>query len=381
MPWCSLCRSPYKQVFDLDFLFVCVVGVQQVLRLARNRLQSLPEALGAFSALQVLDCSGNRLTSVPRVVGRCTALQQLLMSSNRLRGLTSGIGNLMRLQLLDLSHNQYRHLPTMTGDLTQLQVRERKAHTAVDSTCVAGSVRKDIWVPSTAGWPSNACKLHPTCWFEPCICMHMCCIVYLILAGTVSAFPHVGAVAGRQPVGGPPQQLQCPVEGHKAHTAQQQAACSSPSRLPHERAAEPHAVRQPAARQGCCGAAPAAAAARSCNRQSPATAGCSAACTRTGARRVRAARAARAPASLHDRTAVAAEPAGRVGCCGSCCSSGRCCHAWYAAARSRGCQRAIRLPLASDGGAIPCSRSGSSHAAGAGGQQPAGSIQCSAEPA
>lgn len=94
----------------------------QVLRLARNRLQSLPEALGAFSALQVLDCSGNRLTSVPRVVGRCTSLQQLLMSSNRLRGLTSGIGNLVRLQLLDLSHNQYRHLPTMTGDLTQLQV-------------------------------------------------------------------------------------------------------------------------------------------------------------------------------------------------------------------------------------------------------------------
>jgi hypothetical protein len=91
-----------------------------VLRLARNRLQSLPEALGAFSALQVLDCSGNRLTSVPRVVGRCTALQQLQMASNRLRGLTSGIGNLMRLQLLDLSHNQYRHLPTMTGDLTQL---------------------------------------------------------------------------------------------------------------------------------------------------------------------------------------------------------------------------------------------------------------------
>jgi hypothetical protein len=98
-----------------------------VLRLARNRLQSLPEALGAFSGLQVLDCSGNRLTSVPRVVGRCLALQQLLMSSNRLRGLTSGIGNLVRLQLLDLSHNQYRHLPTMTGDLTQLRVsRDRR---------------------------------------------------------------------------------------------------------------------------------------------------------------------------------------------------------------------------------------------------------------
>lgn len=100
----------------------CNCTCAQVLCLARNRLQSLPEALGAFSALQVLDCSGNRLTSVPRVVGRCTALQQLLMSSNRLRGLTSGIGNLVRLQLLDLSHNQYRHLPTMTGDLTQLRV-------------------------------------------------------------------------------------------------------------------------------------------------------------------------------------------------------------------------------------------------------------------
>lgn len=93
-----------------------------MLRLARNRLQTLPEALGCYGRLQVLDCSGNRLTSVPRVVGRCTALQQLLMASNRLRGLTSGIGNLVRLQVLDLSHNQYRHLPTMTGDLTQLQV-------------------------------------------------------------------------------------------------------------------------------------------------------------------------------------------------------------------------------------------------------------------
>lgn len=98
----------------------------QVLRLARNRLQSLPEAIGCYGRLQILDCSGNRLTSVPRVVGKCTALQQLLMASNRLRGLTSGIGNLLRLQVLDLSHNQYRHLPTMTGDLTQLQVGIRQ---------------------------------------------------------------------------------------------------------------------------------------------------------------------------------------------------------------------------------------------------------------
>lgn len=115
--------SPSVLSYVLTFCPVlsCVTPLQ-VLRLARNRLQSLPEALGAFSGLQVLDCSGNRLTSVPRVVGRCLALQQLLMSSNRLRGLTSGIGNLVRLQLLDLSHNQYRHLPTMTGDLTQLRV-------------------------------------------------------------------------------------------------------------------------------------------------------------------------------------------------------------------------------------------------------------------
>jgi hypothetical protein len=114
----------------------CNCKSAQVLCLARNRLQSLPEALGAFSALQVLDCSGNRLTSVPRVVGRCTALQQLLMSSNRLRGLTSGIGNLFRLQLLDLSHNQYRHLPTMTGDLTQLRV---------------SSASSQSWAPASAG--------------------------------------------------------------------------------------------------------------------------------------------------------------------------------------------------------------------------------------
>lgn len=137
----------------------------QVLRLARNRLQSLPEALGCYQALRLLDCSGNRLTSVPRVVGRCTALQQLLMASNRLRGLTSGIGNLVRLQVLDLSHNQYRHLPTMTGDLTQLQV-------GLNGCKVAAALRM-LALAFSRRW--IACLL---CDVMPCLLMLVCCLLH-----------------------------------------------------------------------------------------------------------------------------------------------------------------------------------------------------------
>ena len=135
----------------------------RVLRLARNRLQALPEAIGAMTGLQYLDITGNRLQAVPRAVAKCTALQALELGQNRLRGLTSGLGSLTRLVRLDLSHNQYRHLPSSLGQLTQLQqllLEDNALEDLPDSTSSLGKLT-ELTLATNRLWllPGSVCHM------------------------------------------------------------------------------------------------------------------------------------------------------------------------------------------------------------------------------
>lgn len=47
------------------------------LRLARNALEELPDAISALVNLKVLDVAGNRLTGFPKTLGTLTKLEEL----------------------------------------------------------------------------------------------------------------------------------------------------------------------------------------------------------------------------------------------------------------------------------------------------------------
>ncbi|KAL4138369.1 hypothetical protein PRIC2_001875 [Phytophthora ramorum] len=102
-----------------------------ILDLARNQLQSLPEAIFThLFSLQSLDISDNELSSLPEEIGEARDLQLLDARSNRLTGTPVSLTNLhelrhcMALRKLDLYNNRLRALPLELADrlLAQLEV-------------------------------------------------------------------------------------------------------------------------------------------------------------------------------------------------------------------------------------------------------------------
>ena len=73
------------------------------LNVARNRIVSLPNALGAMRVLVRLDCRENQLRAVPHSIGGCVSLAELYLGQNQITGLPDEIGDCAALRTLDLA--------------------------------------------------------------------------------------------------------------------------------------------------------------------------------------------------------------------------------------------------------------------------------------
>eukprot|EP00076_Gallus_gallus_P036054 XP_025001592.1 leucine-rich repeat and calponin homology domain-containing protein 4-like [Gallus gallus] len=91
-----------------------------VLLLSHNRLQRLPEAIGAMAALRQLDVSCNELRSLPPSMGRLSSLRDLNVRRNRITALPAEL-SLLPLVRLDFSCNHVTAIPRCFRRLRLLQ--------------------------------------------------------------------------------------------------------------------------------------------------------------------------------------------------------------------------------------------------------------------
>jgi Leucine-rich repeat (LRR) protein len=85
-----------------------------------NRLERLPDCLGALTALEDLSLSGNRLAAAPPAVAALPALRRLALNGNGLREVPGEWGGAAKLEKLHLQGNALSSVP---DGLTHLPVR------------------------------------------------------------------------------------------------------------------------------------------------------------------------------------------------------------------------------------------------------------------
>lgn len=93
------------------------------LKLAYNRVLTLPNSVGVLRGLEILDLSSNQLRSLPPALFTLRRLRRLLLAGNLLVELPSEVKALQMLTELDLSGNRLETLPSdLFSGCLQLQV-------------------------------------------------------------------------------------------------------------------------------------------------------------------------------------------------------------------------------------------------------------------
>ncbi|MET8530005.1 COR domain-containing protein [Micromonospora sp. NPDC005172] len=92
------------------------------LGLDRNRLTALPEAVAGWTSLVVLRLAGNRLTALPDAVAHWTSLTALGLDGNHLTTLPAASASWTSLTALRLADNQLTALPDAVAHWTSLTV-------------------------------------------------------------------------------------------------------------------------------------------------------------------------------------------------------------------------------------------------------------------
>ncbi|XP_048873256.1 leucine-rich repeat-containing protein 47 [Brienomyrus brachyistius] len=94
----------------------------QSLILCRNKLCSVPEAIGSLKSLKVLDVSGNELTCLPFELSHLSELNTLNVSCNKIRSLPDGLSKCVKLASINVSKNEISNLPEdlFSSDLEHL---------------------------------------------------------------------------------------------------------------------------------------------------------------------------------------------------------------------------------------------------------------------
>ncbi|GAA0165981.1 scaffold/adaptor protein [Lithospermum erythrorhizon] len=137
----SICWEGLTMLKSLIFLslnqnlYVCQLGLQNLLTLSienklenllgmmdRQRLTSLPSAIGMLGNLRRLDISHNKLTSFPDEIGLLTRLEVLKASNNRISYIPQSIGTCISLVEVHLSFNLLTELPSTFGELKDLKL-------------------------------------------------------------------------------------------------------------------------------------------------------------------------------------------------------------------------------------------------------------------
>ncbi|KAJ7992715.1 hypothetical protein DPEC_G00281550 [Dallia pectoralis] len=105
----------YNQLQSLPLALFNLHRLHRLL-LAGNLLEELPAEIGALTFLNELELSGNRLETLPpELFSHCLELRSLNVSHNSLGSLPPGLRNLCQLSRLDLRSNSLEDLPVDLG--------------------------------------------------------------------------------------------------------------------------------------------------------------------------------------------------------------------------------------------------------------------------
>jgi len=118
-----------------------------VLKLRRNKLDSIPPEVFRFKNLRELDLGNNRITRIPANIGELEKLEILNLERNALVTIGKEIGTLRRLRYLDLGMNQIQALPFEVGKLINLEYLQ-------------------IWGNEITALPNSVSKLENLRWLD-----------------------------------------------------------------------------------------------------------------------------------------------------------------------------------------------------------------------
>ncbi len=102
------------------------------LHIRRNKLASIPDAVGDMRALRDLRIGGNALTSVPASIAKLTSLTMLDLSENALVAVPD-LSALEQLEILDLGHNALTSIPKLNAPLDVLYIHDNQLAVFPDS--------------------------------------------------------------------------------------------------------------------------------------------------------------------------------------------------------------------------------------------------------
>ncbi|MDR2783203.1 MAG: AAA family ATPase [Treponema sp.] len=106
-------RFPVELIDDPDII--------HGLNLSGNKLEELPAAISAFTALETIDLSCNRLSKLPETIVNLQNLRKLKANDNDLMELPENIDRLFLLETLDVSGNRLTRLPDGIQNLRRLK--------------------------------------------------------------------------------------------------------------------------------------------------------------------------------------------------------------------------------------------------------------------
>jgi hypothetical protein len=92
------------------------------LDISKNRLTELPEEMAVFKELRTLDVGKNKLKEFPVVICPLTQLKKLMLNRNYITTLPACIGYFSHLKVLDLWDNPIESLPGELSKVTSLEV-------------------------------------------------------------------------------------------------------------------------------------------------------------------------------------------------------------------------------------------------------------------
>ncbi len=92
------------------------------LNLSKNKIISVPKAIGQFPQLKNLELSYNQIANVSDDIGKLKSLESVSFYENKLTAIPSGIFELSGLRSIDLYFNRLDEVDPAIGNLTQLRI-------------------------------------------------------------------------------------------------------------------------------------------------------------------------------------------------------------------------------------------------------------------
>jgi len=111
----------YNSIYEIDPAIGKLKELES-LALYENRLTAIPSGVFQLKNLRIVDLYFNRIDDVDTGIGSLTNLKILYLSNNFIKTLPTSLGNLKNLGRLYIHHNQLDSLPHSLGQLKQLQI-------------------------------------------------------------------------------------------------------------------------------------------------------------------------------------------------------------------------------------------------------------------